>query len=63
MVRNTFGKQEEDFKENLDHGAGILDSKSQLKAYFHFYGKFHQAKLLQAFDNIPNKVWSEEGLK
>lgn len=49
-------------KEDLDHGAGILDSKSQLKAYLHFYGKFHQAKLLQAFDNIPNKVWSEEGV-
>ncbi len=35
-------------KENLDHGAALLDSKSQLKAYLHF---IHQAKRLHAFEN------------
>lgn len=28
-------------KENLDHGAALLDSKSQLNAYLHFYGSIH----------------------
>lgn len=28
-------------KESLNHGAGILDSKPQLNAYLHFYGKIH----------------------
>ncbi|MCM1504398.1 MAG: hypothetical protein NC127_04295 [Muribaculum sp.] len=46
----------------MNHGAGLLNSKSQLKAYLHFYGKIHQAKLLQAFENIPGKVWSEGGV-
>ena len=49
-------------KENLDHGAALLASKSQLKAYLHFYGSIHQAKLLQAFENIPKKIWSEGGV-
>lgn len=49
-------------KENLDHGAALLDSKSQLKAYLHFYGRIHQAKLLQAFENIPKEIWSEGGI-
>lgn len=37
-------------KENLDHGAVILDSKSQLKAYLYFYGKSHQATHLCKFE-------------
>lgn len=49
-------------KENLDHGAALLDSKAQLKAYLHFYGSIHQAKLLQAFENIPKEIWSEGGV-
>lgn len=55
-------RKQKSLKEDLDHGAGILDSKSQLKAYLHFYGSIHQAKLLMAFENIPSKVWSEGGI-
>lgn len=51
-------RKQKSLKEELDHGAGILHSKSQLKAYLHFYGSIHQAKLLQAFEKIPSKVWS-----
>lgn len=51
--------EKEKLKEALDHGAGNLTSRSQLKAYLHAYGAIHQAKLQQAFENIPNKVWSE----
>lgn len=51
--------KKESLKHDLDHGAGNLDSDAQLKAYLHFYGKIHQAKLLLAFEKIPHKIWSE----
>lgn len=49
-------------KQHLDHGSATLDSKAQLMAYLHFYGRIHQAKLLQAFEKIPKKIWSEKDI-
>ena len=57
---SSFSETEKDkLKDALDHGAGNLTSKAQLKAYLHAYGAIHQAKLQQAFEHIPSKVWSE----
>ncbi len=49
-------------KEALDHGAGHLTTSDELKAYIAAYGEIHQAKLLQAFNNLPQKIWTEGGL-
>jgi len=54
--------KQKSLKEDLDHGASMLVSNSQLKAYLHYYGEIHQAKLIQAFGQIPHKVWSEDGI-
>lgn len=39
-----------------------LTTSAELKAYLAAYGEIHQAKLLQAFDNLPQKIWTECGL-
>lgn len=46
----------------LNHGAGHLTKSDELKAYIAVYGEIHQKKLLQAFDNVPHKVWTESGI-
>ena len=60
---NTLSDAEQKkLKEALDHGAGLLTSSEQLKAYIYHYGKIHQSKLMRAFSHIPSKVWTEGGI-
>lgn len=49
-------------KDALDHGAGYIASSEELRAYIASYGEIHQAKLLQAFNNLPHNIWSERDL-
>lgn len=49
-------------KDKINHGQGILTSADELDMYLSMYGEIHQAKLNQAFENIPSKVWREGGL-
>lgn len=46
-------------KEKLNHGLGILLTDEAHDMYLVQYGEIHQAKLLQAFEAIPHRVWLE----
>ena len=41
-------------KNSLIRGTAILDSHEQMCQYLYSYGNMHQAKLLDAFKNLPN---------
>ncbi len=45
--------------KQLENGKGILTSEEQMILYLHKYGTIHQAKLMQAFEHIPHKLWIE----
>lgn len=45
--------------KQLENGKGILTSGEQMIMYLHKYGSIHQAKLIRAFEHIPNKLWAE----
>lgn len=49
-------------KDDLQHGAGHLTTKRQLNAYISAYGEIHEAKLIQTFEHITAKLWSEDGI-
>lgn len=55
-------KKRTKLESDLEHGAAILTNKEQLKPYLAKYGKIHQDKLLQAFEQIPDRVWDEENI-
>ncbi len=52
-------KQRDELIEELEHGKGFLTTNEQLDMYLNKYGAIHQAKLLRAFVNIPQKLWYE----
>lgn len=54
--------EQDSLKEDLQHGAGHLTAKRQLNAYLSAYGEIHQAKLNQAFEHVPSKIWGENGV-
>lgn len=54
--------EQQNLIDDLEHGAGHLTNSRQLSAYLAKYGEIHQAKLLQAYDRIPSKVWHEDGI-
>ena len=50
-----FSKDErEKLRNSLIRGTAILDSHEQMCQYLYSYGNMHQAKLLDAFKNLPN---------
>lgn len=54
--------EQQNLIDELEHGAGHLTNIRQLNAYIAKYGEIHQAKLLQAYEKIPSKVWHEDGI-
>ena len=52
-------KTQEEIVGQLNHGKALLSTHQQLNAYLYRYGKVHQAKLYQAFEHIPSKLWVE----
>lgn len=54
--------EQQNVVEDLEHGAAHLTNSRQLNAYIAKYGEIHQAKLLHAYEQIPSKVWHEDGI-
>lgn len=54
--------EQQNLIEDLERGTAHLTNTRQLNAYIAKYGEIHQAKLLQAFEKIPSKVWHEDGI-
>lgn len=54
--------EQQNLIDELEHGAGHLTNIRQLNAYIAKYGEIHQAKLLNAYEKIPSKVWYEGGI-
>lgn len=46
--------------DELDRGIAILDSHLHLCQYLYSFGKMHQAKLFDAFNNLPKSFFHEE---
>jgi hypothetical protein len=46
--------EREKLRNSLIRGKAILDSHEQMCQYLYSYGNMHQAKLLDAFKNLPN---------
>lgn len=60
---NSLSKTEQqNLIDDLEHGTAHLTNTRQLNAYIAKYGEIHQAKLLQAFEKIPSKVWHEDSI-
>lgn len=63
MYLSRFSEKEQDkLKEELEHGAGYLNTVEQLMMYAKTYGEIHRAKLIQCYEHIPLKVWHESKL-
>lgn len=45
--------------EQLKRGVALLETNEQLCQYLFSFGKMHQAKLLDAFSNLPIKLFNE----
>lgn len=54
--------EQQNLIDDLEHGAAHLTNTRQLNTYIAKYGEIHQAKLLQAYEKIPSKVWHEDGI-
>ena len=54
--------EQQNLIEDLERGTAHLTNTCQLNAYIAKHGEIHQAKLLQAFEKIPSKVWHEDGI-
>lgn len=54
--------EQQNLIDELEHGASHLTNIRQLNACIAKYGEIHQAKLLNAYEKIPSKVWYEGGI-
>lgn len=59
---SSFGKlpetEQEEIKQQINHGKAILQTQEQLDGYISLYGDIHRQKLIKAFSHIPDNVWA-----
>ena len=52
--------QKDNLYYQLKRGTALLNSHEQMCMYLYSFGKMHQAKLQDAFKNIPDSVFNEK---
>ena len=59
QLSHLSGVERDKLFDSLIRGTAILDSHEQMCQYLYSLGNMHQAKLLDAFKNLPNKFINE----